>query len=181
MAPRLNDEQDQIPGAPLWKRYELSVRELLAALDPAATVVHNQKIPGRLSGCPRQVDVWAIGTVVGLEISVAVECKRRRRAVDVEIVDQFIGKLLDLGASHGVLYSHSGFTSNAAARASSAQNPCVMVVATETPEIVTGLQGVPGYPADLLVEDVAPAWIEELRSEKFAHWLATGEWPKWWT
>jgi hypothetical protein len=43
----------------------------------------------------------ARGTVVGLEISVAAECKRYARAIGIGAVDQFVGKLLDLGAERG--------------------------------------------------------------------------------
>jgi hypothetical protein len=94
---------------PLWRRYELSVRKLLASVDPTASVRHNHHVPGRLSGSLRQVDVWVTGTVAGIDLNVAVECKRHRRAVDVSTVDQFVGKLLDIGADRGVLYSYSGF------------------------------------------------------------------------
>jgi hypothetical protein len=49
---------ENTPQDPLWQRYELSVHELLDALDPAATVSHNTLVPGRLSQISRQVDVW---------------------------------------------------------------------------------------------------------------------------
>jgi hypothetical protein len=175
------DEREQVSNDPLWQRFERSVRELLAALDPVSTVAHNQKVPGRLSQVARQVDVWAVGSVVGVEISIAVECKRHQRRVNVETVDQFVGKLLDIGADRGIIYSYSGFTDSAVTRAWSARNPGVMVVAVDTPQVVHMLRGVPGYPADLIVQDVAPQWIEELSVYDFAAWLETQEWPKWFT
>jgi hypothetical protein len=121
------------------------------------------------------------GTVAGIDLSVAVECKRHSRAVDVGVVDQFIGKLLDIGADRGVLYSYSGFTSPAVLRCERAMNPNVLAVALETPEVVERLRGVPGYPADLLVQEVAPQWVEELDEFAFAKFLRAGEWSKFWS
>ncbi len=40
-APSFADDQDQAPDDSLWRRYEASARELLAALDPC---------PGSLKG-----------------------------------------------------------------------------------------------------------------------------------
>lgn len=89
--------------------------------------------------------------------------------------------LLDIGADRGVLYSYSGFSSSAVMRAQAAWNPHVMTVALETPEIITRQSGVPGYPADLAVQDTAPQWAEEMDSSAFAHFLETGEWSKFWS
>ncbi|WP_354670593.1 restriction endonuclease [Amycolatopsis solani] len=163
---------------PLWRRYEISIQELLSALDPSASVLHDAKVPGRLSQIARQVDVWATGLVIGQRISVAVECKLRQRPVDVNIVDGFIGKLLDIGADRGLIYSSSGFSDGANMRAYASRNPSILTVSLETPQIVKDLHGAPGYPADLLVQDVPPHWIEELDAESFREFLTTGDSPK---
>ncbi|MFK0152517.1 restriction endonuclease [Streptomyces sp. NPDC090493] len=166
---------------PLWQRYELSVREMLKALDPDASVVHDEHVTGRLSGARRQVDVLATGKVVGLEIKVAAECKRHQRPASIEVVDQFIGKILDIGADRGVLYSYSGFSSSAVSRAIGSSNPSVMVVALGTPEIVKEAGQAPGYPADLVLQEQAPQWVEELDEDAFRRFLADGEWSKFWS
>jgi restriction endonuclease len=168
-----------LPGEQLWKRYEQSVHKLLEALDPAASVTHNRRVPGLLSGVSRQVDVLAKGSVVGLPITVAVECKKHGRVVDVGTLDQFVGKLLDIGADRGIIYSYSGFTSSAVMRAASARNPHVLAVALDTPLVATCRA--PGYPADLLVADLVPQWVEELDEDAYAHFLAGGEWSKFWS
>lgn len=165
-------------GNPLWQRYELSVRKLLASVDPAADVRHNHRVRGRLSEAQRQIDVWITGIVAGIHLNVAVECKRHARVVDVGMVDQFIGKLLDVGADRGVLYSYSGFSSPAVTRCERAMNPSILAVALETPQIVEALRGVPGYPADFLAQDAAPQWIKELDEFAFADFLRTGRWSK---
>jgi hypothetical protein len=167
------------PGDPaLWERYELSIGELVAALDPLAEVRHDERVPGRLSDTPRQIDVWAHGRVAGVEVIVAVECKRHGRPMAVGHVDQFIGKILDIGADRGVLYSHSGFTNSAVMRAMNARNPNVVPVALKTPNIVLRNQGVPGYPARLLVQEAPPLWIEDLDRDNFAYFLETGDWSE---
>jgi Restriction endonuclease len=166
---------------PLWQRYELSVREMLKALDPGATVIHNEHITGRLSKARRQIDVLATGKVVGLEIIVAVECKRHQRPANIEVVDQFIGKIIDIGADRGILYSYSGFSNNAVARAVGSSNPSVIAIALDTPQIANDLKGAPGYPADLLVQDQAPQWVEEMNEEAFRVFLEEGKWSKFWS
>jgi restriction endonuclease len=165
---------------PLWKRYEESVQNLLASLDGKAEVVRNRRIRGRLSQVGRQVDVWVRGAVVGVEIVVAVECKRHRRPMNIGVIDEFAGKLLDLGADRGIVYSYSGFTSAAVARAAMASTPSIMTVALKTPDVVMQLQSVPGYPADLLVQDFAPIWFDDLDEDSMFRFLSTGEWPKFW-
>ncbi len=164
---------------PLWARYEASVAQLLAALDPGARITHNKAVLGRISQVARQVDVWAEGQVVGLQVSVAVECKHHQRPMDISVVDGFVGKLLDIGADRGILYSYSGFTDGATARAIGSAAPKVMLVALATPEIVVHIGGVPGYPADLLVQELTPQWVEELDTESFSRFLSDGQWSKW--
>ncbi|MGW0890463.1 restriction endonuclease [Saccharopolyspora sp. NPDC002578] len=114
---------------PLWLRYEESVRHIVESLEPNSIVEHNVEVLGRLSATQRQIDVWVQGRMIGEPILVAIECKRYSRPVNVVTVDGFIGKLLDIGADRGFLYSHSGFTASAAARARNARNPSVMPVA----------------------------------------------------
>lgn len=164
----------------MWQRYELSVREMLKALDPDAKVIHDEHVTGRLSGAQRQVDVLVTGKLVGLDITVAVECKRHRRPSTIEVVDQFIGKVLDLGADRGILYSYSGFTSNAVSRAIGSSSPSIMVIALDTPGIVVGRQA-PGFPGDLLAQDQAPQWVEEMNEDAFRDFLEAGRWSKFWS
>lgn len=117
-----------INQGPIWRSYERSVRDLLAAIDPGAQVRHNVHVPGLRSGVLRQVDVFATGTIVGVQMTVAVECKRFSRPVDITIVDQVVGKLLDIGADIGFLFSYAGFTTGAATRADGAFSPRIIPI-----------------------------------------------------
>ncbi|MGK8525145.1 restriction endonuclease [Nocardia asteroides] len=168
-----------IPAVRLWRRYEEAVAILLSAMDQNANVVHDATVVGQLSGINRQIDVLAKGSVVGHEITVAVECKRHRRPVEIGVMDQFVGKLLDIGADRGVLYSYAGFTDSAVARAIGARNPFVMAIALETPEVLQGPRA-PGLPADLLAQDWTPQWMEEINDDSMTRFLLDGEWSKFW-
>ena len=167
---------------PLWMRYEQSVQTMLSALDSAARVIHNVHVDGRLSRARRQIDVLATGTVIGQQVTVAVECKRHGRPATIEVVDQFIGKLLDIGADRGVLYSFSGFTEKAVARAMGATSPNVSAIALNGPDLATGyMTHAPGLPADLLIQDPAPQWVEEMDEDAFRTFLTDGSWTKFWS
>ncbi|WP_225628815.1 restriction endonuclease [Streptomyces werraensis] len=167
---------------PLWQRYEQSVRTMLSTLDPAAKVVHNKHVIGRLSGKKRQIDVLATGTVVGQEVTVAVECKRHGRPVNIQLVDQFIGKLLDIGADRGILYSFGRFTSSAVSRAIGSSNPRVSTIALKAPDTtISYIMQAPGLPTDLLYQDPAPQWVEEMDEDAFRDFLTTGRWNKFWS
>lgn len=67
----------------------------------------------------RQIDVWVPDS---REI---VECKDHARPVDIGVVDSLIGKVADVNASVGRLFSSSGFTPLALARAEKGPIECV--------------------------------------------------------
>lgn len=102
---------------PLWARYELDVANFIAKLDPATDVKHNEKLVGRQSGRQRQVDVLVTGSVGGQQFTTAIECKRYMKPIGIGTVDEFAGKLADIGVDRGVLYAFSGFGAGALRRA----------------------------------------------------------------
>lgn len=54
---------------------------------------------------------------------IVAECKYYARRVGIGTVDELYGKLVDVGAEHGVLCAPNGFTSGARSRAGSARRP----------------------------------------------------------
>jgi hypothetical protein len=126
--PHAQDHQDNIGplrsrlDEPAWRLFEIEVAALLGSYDSVAQVEHDVTVSGA-SGVERQVDVMVTGEVGPARIRIAVECKRHKRPCDISVVDAFIGVCLDLGVDRGMLYSVSGFTSGAQARAKSARNP----------------------------------------------------------
>lgn len=159
---------------PLWLKYEQAVAQMLSGFDPSSLILHNQRVTGRFSGVGRQVDVWAEGRVAGADIRVAVECKRYNRSVGVGVVDEFAGKLQDLDADRGLLYSWSGFTEAAANRAARSSSPRIQTVdlaaiePSDGPLYASALgSGEGGY--------TAPT-AEDLSTEDYVRFLSRGEW-----
>ena len=108
---------------PQWRRFELDVAALTAKMDPAAVVQHDQTAIRRVSGRRRQVDVLVSGFIGGCPLSVAIECKSSPKPLEISAVDEFAGKLIDLGVDRGVLYTAGRHTTGAQARAAGATQP----------------------------------------------------------
>ena len=103
---------------PAWLKFEEAIAAFCAALAPDATVTHNKTIPDRDTDAPRQRDVWIETSFGGhFAIKILVSCKRLKRKLDSQHIDAFIGELLSSGANKGVIYSMSGFTKPALAKA----------------------------------------------------------------
>jgi hypothetical protein len=157
-------------SSPLWRTYEEQVAELVASLDSNSEVIHNKRVEARLSKAVRQVDVWVRGKIIGQEIIIAVECKFVSRRLTIGTVDEFVGKLLDLGADRGVLYSASGMTPNAVWRAMMATNPSIIPVTLEPAP-----PRAPGYPAGFDEADYA-GWLDR---NSYRNLLVSKQWTPW--
>lgn len=112
---------------PAWKQFELDVHAHLQGIDRMAEIEHNAKREGLASRAQRQIDVLAERTVVGEVMRVVVECKAYKNPIDVGKVDEFVGKLIDVGANLGLLYALHGATPAAIRRAENSQMPRVTV------------------------------------------------------
>lgn len=110
-----------------WRVYEEEVESLLSSLDPGATVERDVRVRGDLSGTPRQVDVLVTGNIAAQPLTVAVECKHYARALGIGAIDEFAGKLLDLGVERGVLFALNGLTEPAHKRAEGSKVPRIAV------------------------------------------------------
>lgn len=126
-----------------WRAYEKRIAALLAALDPNASVRHDETIVGHISGVPRQIDALAEGAIAGQTMRVVAETKCHTRKVTIEMIDGFVGKLLDLGAERGIFYSASGFTDGAIRRANKQRNPQI------------GLERIDASPAPEFADEMA--------------------------
>lgn len=107
---------------PEWELYERLVASLIAnqiASDLCATP--NASLVGRISKTARQIDVL-IDARHDTDNSrrIIVDAKKRRRKIDVKAVEEFMGLMEDVGASHGYLVSPSGYTKAAEKRAQEA-------------------------------------------------------------
>ena len=126
-----DDETEAValtPTDPLYTAFEKAVAETLEQLDPKAEVQHNVFVEGTVSGTRRQIDVLVIGEIVGQKVTIAIECKRYKKKLGIDVVDQFVGRLVDFGVDLGVLYSVNGVTPAAAARAANSKLPRITLM-----------------------------------------------------
>lgn len=110
-----------------WRLFEKTIAAAEAELDRGSIVKHNQHLVGQESGTLRQIDVLAFGKIVRADLAVVIECKRYSRRIGIGKVDEFIGKLQDIGSSHGILYAYTGVTEPARRRAAGARRPTVEI------------------------------------------------------
>lgn len=116
-----------------WRDFEEVVARQVADLDPTATVAHNARLKGRLSGIERQIDVLVTGRLAGTQIKIVFECKRYERSVGLATVEEFIGKLHDLEADRGALCVFGGITTPAFSRLAHAAHPQIDLYLWERP------------------------------------------------
>src|SRR5262249_49971708 len=92
--------------------YESGVADVLAYLaGDAATVERNVRMPGKMSGTRRQIDVRVTGALFGSGTAVmVVDCKRYSKPIDVNHVGTFVGLVEDVGADIGLLVSTVGIS-----------------------------------------------------------------------
>lgn len=102
-----------------WRDYESYVFGTLQRLNPGSTVRHNVALRGKLTGRSRQIDSLIERNFGGVIHTIAVECKRYKRGVDVKHVEAFLGMLEDLGMTQGVMITTSGFSKSALLRQNS--------------------------------------------------------------
>jgi hypothetical protein len=102
-----------------YRDYENGVADVVALLaGDNATVERNVRMPGRLSGVSRQVDVRITGRMFGLANQVVIiDCKRWGSKVDVADVGSFVDLVRDVGADGGLLITSSGASQGAHTRA----------------------------------------------------------------
>jgi hypothetical protein len=97
---------------------EKLVQRIQKGLAPKADVLHNVRLQGRNSGVMRQIDVLVQERIGQFDIKIVIDCKAKKRPVDVKGVEEFYGLIDDVAANKGVLVSPSGFTNSAKTRAS---------------------------------------------------------------
>lgn len=110
---------------PSWRQFELDVVKTIQHLDPAAEVLHDQKVTGFYSGTERQLDAVAKKSIAGAPVDMVIECKQYKNKLGIGKIDEFVGKLIDVGCSHGILYATSGATEPARRRAAGSISPKV--------------------------------------------------------
>jgi len=96
-----------------WKKFEKLVADVQQSLAPQAKVIHNDKVRGKSSNKLRQIDISIRQNVGQYSLFIAIDCKDYKDPVDINTIEEFMGKLKDIGANKGAIVSASGFTDGA--------------------------------------------------------------------
>ncbi len=122
------------------REFELAVHNFASAINPSATVIFDHKVYDRDTGTPRQVDVW-IETKIGghWPISILASCKLQKRKVNISQVGTFCDEVRSTGAGYGVIYSSSGFTKSALAKAKANGLACCRLYRGEPADLPAAL------------------------------------------
>jgi hypothetical protein len=95
------------------KEFEILVKKIQAQLTPDAQVEHDVKIKGKISRKLRQIDCLVRQNIGQYEIVIAIECRDKKKPVDVNAVGAFQKVLEDIGANKGAMVCPAGFTDGA--------------------------------------------------------------------
>jgi predicted Mrr-cat superfamily restriction endonuclease len=84
---------------------------------PPFTVRESVMVPENGTGAEREVDILIEGTVAGIEVKIAVECRDRSKTETIEWIDGLIGKYARLKLNKIVAVSSEGFSKEAERKA----------------------------------------------------------------
>jgi len=104
-------------NVPKWKKFEELVTRIQRDLAGDAVVTPNDKIIGKRTGAPRQIDVSVRKMVGQFEILIVIDCKDYAKPLDVKDVEEFMGLAQDVGAHKAAMVSAQGYSDAAKARA----------------------------------------------------------------
>jgi hypothetical protein len=97
--------------------FEELVSDVARELSPNAEIIHDFKLPDRVTGDPRQIDVLIRAQAAFVPVVVAMECRDHARPLDVNAVEGFKSKIEDVRADKGIMLCPGGFTKNARKKA----------------------------------------------------------------
>jgi hypothetical protein len=100
-----------------WKEYEREIEAQFRSEYPSAQIRGNVKMPGKLSGVERQIDLLIQEQVCDFSVTIVIDAKYHSRKIDVKDVEEFLGLVRDVGAHKGVMIASEGYTPAAIQRA----------------------------------------------------------------
>jgi hypothetical protein len=115
---------------PRWKKFEELVARIQTELAGDAVVTPNDKIVGKRTTIPRQVDVSIRKNVGQFELLIVLDCKDHGRPLDVKDVEEFMGLAQDVEAHKAGMVAAKGFSGTAKKRAQDAGIELYRVVDT---------------------------------------------------
>lgn len=100
-----------------WQEYEEAVGQLYEHLAAQGSVRRNVRLPDRVTGGLRQVDVWWEVELSGHRLGVLIDAKLRRGRVDVKDVEEVLALGGAVGAQKCVIVTVEGWTESAEKKA----------------------------------------------------------------
>ena len=97
-----------------WREFERLVAVIEQALHkhPGVTVTHNVQLPSKY-GVKRQVDVLIKYDTELVKKTIAIECKKLKSKVGINVIEAFNGMMKAVNADEGIIVSANGFQSGA--------------------------------------------------------------------
>jgi len=100
-----------------WQEYETQIFEEFSKKYPEHELLFNQKLMGRYSKVPRQIDILVRSRIADVDLVGVFDCKCFSQKVDVKVIDSMFGFIEDIGAHFGGVVTTEGFTEGAINRA----------------------------------------------------------------
>ncbi len=146
-----------------WKEYEKEIHDHLSSLYPGAPITPNAHLLGQYSRARRQIDILIEDEVAGFQTRIVVDGKYFKRRVNVTDIDRFIGKLEDVGATHGLLITSRGYSQAALRRAHNQPKDVLLdVLSPSELQSYQSLVGIP-YSGNKAMCVIAPfGWIVDI-------------------
>ncbi len=137
-----------------WKEYEWLVAKLIHDEDTSATsrtVTYDKKVLGKISRQQRQIDILIEEKINGIEAVTIVDCKDRKRNIDIKSIESFIGMVDDVKADYGIIYSPKGYTSGAISRIEDRTDIILLYFDWESANIIRETASIPNRLQDSCV------------------------------
>lgn len=99
---------------PDWKDYEKQIFRLLQTEFPNSEIKFNDFLIGK-SLTKRQLDISIRSSDKSNSLGIA-ECKYFKKKISIGVIDELIGKMEDINASFGLIFTNLGFTKGAEKR-----------------------------------------------------------------
>ena len=99
--------------------FQKLIRMLTQLLGQGAVVEESKMLTDLVSGEPREVDIYAEGSLAGHTVNIGIECRDHQRKQSVGWVEEMRTKHERLPTNLVILVSSSGFTDSAIAKANS--------------------------------------------------------------
>lgn len=100
-----------------WQEYQEAVGELYVQMEGIGRVLKNITLPDKITGHPRQIDVWLEIETKSHKIGILVDAKYRKNKIDVKDVEEVLSLANAVGANKSVLVALKGWTEPAEIKA----------------------------------------------------------------